>query len=167
MPRVVEPWDLTWEEFVRYRVPSPMGDRSRSPGQVPTLRSESGSLYDYRRDPYAVRDWLGHGYDPRYDESRQLRAVIANAPLTIYRATDAERVIWPGAYVTLSKSYAYDHGIRNMGARRFHILRGTAHADELVAVNPQEFWYAPRDLYGWWQGMQSRRQRRRAPQRTR
>lgn len=168
MPRVVEPWDLTWEEFVRYRVPSPMGDRSRDPGRVPALRAEGGTLYDYRRDPYAVREWLGRGYAPSYDESHQHARVTANTPLAIYRATDAESVIWPGAYVTVSKAYAQDHGLRNMGARRFRILRGVAYPDELVAVNPMEFWYAPRDLHGWWRAMQSgRKQVRRTPRRSR
>jgi hypothetical protein len=145
---------MTYEQFRDYRVPSPMGDHSRSPGDVEELRGEGGLLSDYTGDRYTLNDFLDKGSTtPQYDMSHLAGAVLAGMPLRIYRSTDAEDVIWPGAYVTLSRAYAADHGERTVRAgseRKYHVLSAVARPDELVAMNPNEFFYAPRDLRAWY-----------------
>jgi hypothetical protein len=158
-----EPWELTFEEFSRYRVPSPCGDRSRSPADVEKLRAEGGMLSDYR-DGWTLRNFLGGDFsdDLGWNSAHLASAVLAGERLPIFRATDAERTIFPGAYVTLSRGYARDHG-RNILRGRFRVLVGQAYPDELVAMNPQEFFFVPRDLAAWHREEVGRAIRRRLP----
>lgn len=150
--RARAPWQMTYDEFIHFVPPTGGGDSSRAPGDVAELRSEGGLLSDYTGDRYALNDFLGRGYDPRYDMSHLAGKVIANAPLKVYRATTrgSESEIWPGAYVTLSHQYAVDHGEGNLGGKKYDILTRTVRPDELVAMNPNEFFYVPRvDLRTW------------------
>jgi hypothetical protein len=145
---------MTYEQFRAYSVPSPMGDHSRSPGDVERLRADMGTLADYSGDRFALNDWLGKGYNPAHDMSHLAGAVQAGQALQVYRSTgkSSEGVIWPGAYVTLSRAYANDHGERTVGAdgSKWHVLTATVHPDELVPMNPNEFFYVPRDLRVWY-----------------
>lgn len=140
------PWDLTFAEFLAYRVPTPLTDGSRSPRDVETIRTETSTLADYR--PSYLPAWLGAGGNPAYDMSALAAAVLAGDPLTVYRATRGDTVIWPGAYVTLSPRYAETHAAAHLGGDAV-VLTTTARPDELAAINPNEFLYVPRDLLGW------------------
>lgn len=145
----VPPWLLTFEEFLAYRVPSPIGDSSRNPGSVDELRAEGGTLQDYSANRDAMLSWLGaYLRVPGWSSAVLLPAVLRGEALTVWRSTRDEREIWPGAYVTLARDYARDHrsnALRGEG----HLLHAEARPDELVCVNPQEFWYAPRSLREW------------------
>ena len=145
------PWQMTYDQFRNYSVPGLYGDHSRSPADVEELRNEGGMLSDYTGDRYALYDFLGRGYDPRYDMSHLAGAVARGEPIKMYRSSIAgtEDMIWPGAYVTPSRAYAVDHGIGNLGGARYVVRSVMAHPDELVAMNPNEFFYVPRDLHAW------------------
>lgn len=141
------PWLLTHDELLAVRLPSKRGDRSGDPSTVARLREDGSTLADYRED--FVPEWLGVGSLPSYATPGLRGAIREGAPLAIYRATDAEEVIWPGAYVTLSRRYAEEHARAHLHGPGIRILTAAATADDLIPVNPQEFWFAPRDLHAW------------------
>ena len=151
IPTNPQPWQMTYDQFQHYQVPGLTGDSSRSPADIEGLRGEGGLLSDYVGDRYALNDWLGKGYDSRYDVSYLADAVRRGEPIKVYRASIAgdEHLIWPGAYVTPSRAYAVDHGEGNLGGARYVIRSVMAHPDELVAMNPNEFFYVPHDLHAW------------------
>jgi len=145
---------MTLAELLAYRVPTELTDGSRQPARAEAMRDEAnrgegGMLSDYY-DPWLIDEWLGvHSVERRYRPSPDLLArVRAAQPIQIWRATDRERTIFPGAYVTTSQAYAADHG-RNILRGPHHVLGATVYPDELYAVNPLEFWFVPRDITAW------------------
>jgi hypothetical protein len=148
-----EPWEMTASEFKDYQIPTDVSDHSRNPGDLDEYRESGNLLSDYVGDAYSLNEWLGKDNgNPKFDESRRLGDQVKRGlPLTIYRTTDAEGEIFPGAYVSLSKPYAQSHGESTMGkdtqyGGKFHMLQAKVYPDELYCVNAQEFFYVPRDL---------------------
>lgn len=147
-PKVKEPWEMTKVEVEIFAPPSRMGDKSRRPADTAILREEMGTLLDYADDSNAVRGWLGKGGNSATDVSKFTPLVTRNKPLRVYRATDVEDAIYPGAYVTPSRAYAEGHGA-NVIKGPHKILEAEARPDELVPISPNEFFYAPHDVGAW------------------
>lgn len=150
-----QPWQMTKAELQGFEVPS-VGDRSASPGTIARMREEMGTLLDYAGDDWMIKDWLGaHTLELGWDVSYLAEAVKRNEPIIVYRATDTEDAIFPGAYVTPSKQYAIDHGERHISAEHlwdakpYKLLELEVRPDELIAMNQLEFHYAPGDIFVW------------------
>lgn len=141
------PWALTRAELAAWSPPTARGDRSRDAATLTPearARGEWSALADYARSDGALREYLGPALAPALAP-----AVRAGAPLAMYRSTDAEDVIWPGAYVALDRAYAERHGRQELRQAPWWVLRGEAGPDELCPVGAGEFWFAPRDLGAW------------------
>jgi len=118
----------------------PEGDRSLYPHEVKQAKEEMGTLASYT-DDWSFREWLGQ--TTRYWDPNTYRLAKSGQPIKIYRAVPLEVTeIHPGAYVTQSRAYAQMH-LESVLRGQGHILEGQARADELIPINPNEFYYAP------------------------
>lgn len=139
----IEPWQMTADEFNNFAPPT-SGDSSESIRSSQERRKEGGSLADY--DDETLHHWLGKGiWDnivPRSHRDQLVAAIRGGRKIPIWRATQTERSIFPGAYVTPSKEYAQLHGegpLNNV----FRMLRSKVSASDLFPINELELKYAP------------------------
>jgi len=111
------------------------GDFSRTPQDIIDMFNDGEldtvSNYDHRTQ----QDWLGYGTKYYVPAKR--------GKVTIYRATQGE-TIRPGDYVTNSKKYAEMHLDSILRGEGLILMIKNIGLDELVVVNPNEFWYAPK-----------------------
>ena len=139
-------WMVTRDEFRDHHIPSDgPHDGSRHPADIAQLRADMPTLHGYRDSDDAVKDWLGKGHNTRYDMSHLAPKVKRNEKIHVYRATDREDEIFPGAYVTPSRHYAEDHAV-NTSMKNPRIISREAYPHQLLPVNPNEFFYAPADI---------------------
>lgn len=130
----------TAKEFIR-ALSTPygeIGDRSRTPVDIINMvrLGELDTISNYNIE--TQKDWLG-----RYTEYET--PIPKTGKLTIYRATEGDK-IRPGDYVTQSKEYAKLHLDAVLRGEGKVIKLGNVGLDELVVVNPNEFWYASKEL---------------------
>ena len=133
-----DPWEMTKEELLKFRPPSPLADSSL-PVEALSLEGGFPRLSEYT-DEYSIKAWLGYG-TRFYTPSAYIR-VKQGKPIKVYRATDKENYIFPGAYVSQSRKYAEEHGEAHLKGK-YKILETEAYPNELIPVNPNEFYYAP------------------------
>lgn len=139
------PWEMTYDELLDFVPPTALTDGSKSVRHSAAMREGSSTLADYT-DPQTVREWLG-------GDTTLAQRALRGESIPIFRATgaEAETGIFPGAYVTPSREYALQHARSNLlpGGSGARILEGTARPEDLIAINPNEFVLAPRDLRQW------------------
>jgi hypothetical protein len=158
-----KPWEMSLEELHSFSAPTEMQDGSSDPSEAEEMKDEMGTLHDYRHDAHSVKEWLGGwGGNRSHDMSHLGHHVRNNTSFPVYRSTDREDHVYPGAYVTPSHKYADDHGVRNISGDHLFaptphkVISTVAHPDELVAVNANEFKYAPRGgIEAWHRGVVS------------
>jgi len=127
------------EEFVKAQNTryATFGDNSRTPQDILDMKAsgEFDPISNY--DARTQGEWLGKGtkyYTP-----------AENGKVTIYRATEGNS-IRAGDYVTNNKAYAEQHLQSVLRGEGKIIEIKNVGLDELNVVNPNEFWYAPKDI---------------------
>lgn len=134
------PWKLTVGELAAHVAEGRLMDGSQSWADVQAARADGMVLVDQDR---RMVEFLCD------DDPALIAKVLAGQSFTVYRATNAEIGIFPGAYVTPHRDYAEKHLDHALGGAGHVIAQIVTSADLVVGHSANEFHFAPRNLAAW------------------
>jgi hypothetical protein len=134
------PWKLTVGELAAHAAEGRLMDGSQSWADVEEARADGMGLADQDRH---IVEFLCD------DDPALVAKVLAGQSFTVYRATNAEIGIFPGAYVTPHLDYAENHLHRALNGAGHVIAETVTSADLVIGHSANEFYFAPRHLAGW------------------
>ena len=115
---------------------------------VSAQRSMHPHLGAFAGDLESLKKLLGKGDDTRYDVSQMAPKVARDEKVAIYKMSNGESEITPGATVHLARQGAVDDGVRNGNAQRALLSRDVYPHDLLAHASSSAsgYLYAPRDM---------------------
>jgi hypothetical protein len=134
------PWKLTVGELAAHAAEGRLMDGSQSWADVEEARADGMGLADQDRH---IVEFLCD------DDPALVAKVLAGQSFTVYRATNAEIGIFPGAYVTPHVDYAENHLHRALNGAGHVVAETVTSADLVIGHSANEFYFAPRHLAGW------------------
>jgi hypothetical protein len=134
------PWKLTVGELAAHVAEGRLMDGSQSWADVEEARADGMGLADQDR---RMVEFLCD------DDPALVAKVLAGQSFTVYRATNAEIGIFPGAYVTPHVDYAENHLHRALNGAGHVIAETVTSADLVIGHSANEFYFAPRNLAAW------------------
>lgn len=134
------PWKLTVGELAAHAAEGRLMDGSQTWADVEAARADGMGLADQDR---RMVEFLCD------DDPALVAEVLAGESFTVYRATNAEIGIFPGAYVTPHRDYAEKHLRHALGEAGHVIAETVTSADLVIGHSANEFYFAPRNLAAW------------------